>query len=394
MSRQGAGRVGRQRESLVRLRPTAAGWLVLGVAVLVGVAGAELNSPLAIFMGGAMLAAAAFSPYWAWRTLSRLRALRHLAGRAREWEPSPVRYELTNRRRWFGTLGVGLRELAVRDLNVTPVFYQHLPGKATVSAESACRASRRGRFSLRGLRLSTTFPFGLVVATRPCRQEAELVVWPARGRLKTDVFQFDLAEAETMATRPLPGGQGEILGLREYRPGDRPRQIHWRRSAGRRVPVVREMALPKPDEVWIVLDTFLPKPSKQETALLERFIRLAATLAESAPARRLRAGLALALPSGVAVIPPTGGATHLRRMLDALADAAPNKTCPLEGLLARVLRHVPRDAQLILLTPGSSPDGQPLRLPRAVGCHLTLITAKQLNEVFEDPLPKAGEARP
>ncbi|EIC20599.1 DUF58 domain-containing protein [Thiorhodovibrio frisius] len=116
---------------------------------------------------------------------------------------------------------------------------------------------RRGYLRLRGLWLTRPDPLGLV-RTRvsiPCEQS--LLVLPMRypapqlrlpGRRQYQPGGWTLASAV--------GDSQEFIGLREYRPGDSPRMIHWPSWARSGSPQVKEYQ----DEFFtrhaLVLDTF------------------------------------------------------------------------------------------------------------------------------------------
>jgi uncharacterized protein (DUF58 family) len=97
----------------------------------------------------------------------------------------------------------------------------------------------RGVHRVRAARLSSAWPLGLWAARRPIPAPAELVVYPAPLALAT--------------SRGAGGGVGELydmLGaaqgflqpsdLREYRPGDELRLVHWKASARRGSLVIKE----------------------------------------------------------------------------------------------------------------------------------------------------------
>lgn len=97
----------------------------------------------------------------------------------------------------------------------------------------------RGLYRVRAARIASTWPLGLWKARRAIAAPAEVVVYPAPLALAT--------------SRGAGGGVGELydmLGsahgflqpseLREYRPGDELRLVHWKASARRGTLVIKE----------------------------------------------------------------------------------------------------------------------------------------------------------
>jgi uncharacterized protein (DUF58 family) len=78
--------------------------------------------------------------------------------------------------------------------------------------------------------------------------------------------------ARAPALEPL----GEFLALREYEPGDDPRQVHWRSSARRGELVVRQDEAASPGRVILVLDT---RAAVHDEASFEVAIEAVASLA-------------------------------------------------------------------------------------------------------------------
>lgn len=110
------------------------------------------------------------------------------------------------------------------------------PG-AQVVAQLRRTAVERGRHAAVAFELTSTAPFGLLLARREVHVEGPFVVGPRR------VPARELAaagEGTGGSSRPVAGAGTEVLGLRPWRPGDGRRAVHARASARHGRPVVLE----------------------------------------------------------------------------------------------------------------------------------------------------------
>lgn len=118
---------------------------------------------------------------------------------------------------------------------------------------------RRGLLRLVNLKVELPDPFGLFQRLRPVANEAgEILVIPRRYKLPP----LDLSGpselkvgGETAST--VRGEGGEFMGLREYRPGDSLRKIHWKAWARTGQPIVKEFEEIRFPRYGLVLDTSL-----------------------------------------------------------------------------------------------------------------------------------------
>jgi uncharacterized protein (DUF58 family) len=137
---------------------------------------------------------------------------------------------------------------------------------------------------------------------------------------------------------------GDFFGLRDFRPGDDPRDIHWRTSARRGVPFVRENEDDEGSEASVVLDNAPgAAPEAFEAAVSE-----AASYALALLARGYRVSLVL---RGATLAADTGPAqaTRILRTLalvePAAADAALETRAP-EHATVRVRPGAPPELAL------------------------------------------------
>lgn len=128
---------------------------------------------------------------------------------------------------------------------------------------------RRGVVAAEDVRLVTGDPAGLFRRAQALPDGEVAVVFPLFSSLAESVR---VREVESVLTAPRAGQGNEIFGVREYRPGDPLRRIHWRSSARRGELVVREMEPPGLRVVGLLLDE---RPPSREAA--DQLARLAAS---------------------------------------------------------------------------------------------------------------------
>lgn len=131
---------------------------------------------------------------------------------------------------------------------------ESLPAGASASVDLAPTALRRGVFGWGEVTLATAAPFGLMRTRRSTGVSSRLIVHPSTR----DVAGFTLPEtAATTSDEALAvarAGAGEIFaGVRDYRPGDQRRWIHWRTTARTGRLAVREHEEPARSPVVLVV---------------------------------------------------------------------------------------------------------------------------------------------
>lgn len=377
----------------VHFRMTSAGWIFLGVAVLVGLAAVKTqNRPLMFILFGGMFGAVHASAFLSRGMLWAVHVIQKCPSRVWQNQTVHVGYFLRNTRKRGAALALRLSQIAPQGVDSAFGYCAHLPSGGSFRAGARFVARLRGRFEFGGLTIASSFPFGLIDARRVFRRKDALVVWPARGRLTRQLLHRGAVEVSRAAPSRDSGGQDEFFGLREYREGDNPRWIHWRRSAGRAQPVLREMARPQPDILWLLLDTRLTEMSFAEVDRRERVLRFAATLVEYAFFRGYQVGMALAYSGGPRVFRPAGGRGQRHQLLDALADVDTHTSRPLGETLAALGPRDLTEAQVVAVT-GDTQAGGGLTAVRFACRHLTVIPPGAVEQYFEDEPVEAAHGR-
>jgi len=134
------------------------------------------------------------------------------------------------------------------------------PGEtARVSVALLCK--KRGVFQLRGYRVETAFPLGLMVAQSVFSEARTLWVTPRFAPLgRMDIPRGRRYQPGGTASALRLGDSFEFIGNREYRDGDPVRAIDWRATARLNRPVVREYREEFLQRVTVILDTHAPAP--------------------------------------------------------------------------------------------------------------------------------------
>jgi uncharacterized protein (DUF58 family) len=162
---------------------------------------------------------------------------------------------LSTRRRWFWPYLLVVDQLP-RELGVSEprfVLYSLNRGSATVTYRIPL--VRRGIYHWTSLKLTTGDPFGfffhrVAVINAP----ADCVVWPATVALPSQRGSHPRWH-QGRAQRPLAHDDtAHVRGIRDYLPGDRLGQIHWKASARMAEWKVKEFEPERAPQMMVVLD--------------------------------------------------------------------------------------------------------------------------------------------
>lgn len=158
-----------------------------------------------------------------------------------------------------------------------------LPGEEVVLS-APFRPSRRGAYELTGPTVLSAFPFGLYLNSRSAKTPVRLLVTPSFVPL--DAIRIPAGMRHQPGGMELVSNVGEsmeFVGNREYRPGDRLRNIHHMAWARVGKPVVREFQQEYLTRIALAVDTFSgsKNPGAAKVRALEAAISLAASVADA-----------------------------------------------------------------------------------------------------------------
>jgi uncharacterized protein (DUF58 family) len=252
------------------------GWYYLLILILVfgGAIFKEVN--LLLILAGMMLGPVLLNWQAVSANLRGLRIERRLPRGLSAGDLLSVTLVLANTRRRLGAWAVVVEEQLERLTNDPSlrareaprrleVFFPYAAGGQSVKAEYRGQLLERGRYQFGPIRVSTRFPFGLFSRTFLREEKETLIVLPRLGRLAEG---WTARQMETVTggerRRQRPGSDGDFYGVREWRPGDGRRLVHWRSSARSGKLVVRELERPRNRDIALVMDLWQPAAATEE----------------------------------------------------------------------------------------------------------------------------------
>lgn len=219
------------------------------------------------------------------------------------------------------------------------------PGEST-QVTLRLRCERRGAYDLTRLQGATTFPTGLSKAGSYTRRSERVLVLPRFEPLQIgNLPKIGRHQPDGIAAARV-GESTEFLGTRDWRSGDRLRDIHWRSTARAGKLIVKEFQEEYCERTAIVLD--VESNNARDDRRLERAISLAA-------------GVTAGLADGEALIDlfVAGGDVHplrtgrstttLDHVLEILAAVEPGKQLDRELLATTLASEIPRLAAVIFV---------------------------------------------
>ena len=185
----------------------------------------------------------------------------------------------------------------------------------------------RGVYRLGSVAMSAGDPLGLRTVQRQFAVDGELTVYPrivpmADIPLPSRDWQGDLVVKRWIVEDPFL-----VSGVRSYRYGDPMNQIHWKATARTGKLQVYRRDFTSDHRLYLFVNVETAESMRgvvADTALIERGISFAATLASDAVGKGLTVGFghnahSLDRTEGATIVPAAGGKAHLNVLLETMA---------------------------------------------------------------------------
>lgn len=260
-----------------RTLPTKTGMLLILLAIGIGSAGFNTGHNILYLMLAVLLSTLLLSGILSWQNFRGCRWRLECGERMRAGEQNPVYLMVRNGKRWLPSYSLSFLVASERSGTLEAVT---LDGRLEGGEQTRLRwdfgPTRRGREQIKLQGLVSRYPFGFLKKTIEDSVWRDVVVWPEQ-------VEVEFSGERSGQPRPHGGrfqrGEGvELLRLREYRPGDPPRAVHWKATARLGKLQVRETAQEANRRFFLWVETRGDLWGRAED--FEQLCRAAASLAE------------------------------------------------------------------------------------------------------------------
>jgi len=221
---------------------------------------------------------------------------------------------------------------------------------------------KRGIYSVGPARLDTGDLFGIFEKNEEAGPSQYLTIFPTLLPFSNFEFPAEDPFGDRRSRRRLFEDPNRPMGVREYRPEDSFRRVHWPATA-RTGQLQVKVYQPTTGQVMMVcmnVSTFVRHWEGVYPELLEYLIKVAATLVDEGIREGYKVGLVangcLAHADQPFRIPPGRSPQQLAVLLQALAGVTSVITGNFERFLLREIPRVPYGATLIILTAVTTPE--------------------------------------
>ncbi len=322
-------------------RVNARGWVFVALAVSVAVAAGVKGSNLLFAVFSVLFGLFAVSGVLTVLVARKVEISRILPEAVYAGEMFTVGLRLRNAKRLVPAFCLRFEDRLSTDgrpapLQPTPLWLPSARPGERVRGSIFATAHQRGWAKLGPMTVVSEFTPGLFTYRAVLPAEDRLLVFPRPGVLNRRVVNPRLARidyCDAVPTATLHGDE-EFASLREYRPGDNLRRVHWKMSARLQGKLlVREFEDAQVRDAVVLLETFVPNPNDPRRRMrLERAITFAATLVEALLAENYRVRFRAFSPDPVTLrLEPRRDAAD--DLLVALALLKPTRVHPIGDLL-------------------------------------------------------------
>lgn len=237
------------------------------------------------------------------------------------------------------------------------LLLEKIKGKQEIAITYEGRCFKRGLYRIGPVTVFFSDPMGVFCKSKKYDLYSQLIVYPKIFRIHRfpSLVKGNISLIG-IGTRRASGDEFEFFGIREYKPGDPIKRIHWRSTARLRTLAVKEYEQYAAYSVTIVLDLMRSSNiGRGKETTLEYAIKIAASCAKYLIDRGVLVQL-IAHGVGPVVFPFNKGEFHLQEILKFLATAEAEGGVSLSELLTVNSDFIPIYSTVILIMNDTDSD--------------------------------------
>ena len=328
---------------------TTEGTRFLLLTLAVGVTAINTGNNLFYLLLAMMLSLIVLSGLLSEQCVRRLEFHRHLPEYLFANESATVSLWIANRKSCIPSVSLRLFDVVDGQDIDRKVRLSHLAPHSSTLVSYPLLVRRRGPYRFDGVRVVTPFPFGLFHKKAFYGSEATIVVCPEIIPLPSlQLHELQFIGQHREVTRRGPGNS--LHNLREFRPGDDARAIHWMTTARTSRLMLKETEAEDQQCVTVAISTVAPI---EEDNVFERALSIAASLVNLLLSDRYHVRLLLGDQEEMLA----NGPAQFHHLLHALALCERRTACSGESIqqpMAQALAES-REGLTILILPWIAP---------------------------------------
>ncbi len=164
-----------------------------------------------------------------------------------------------------------------RQILDAPVYVPYIPHRSGVTQHVELTFPRRGRYTQDGFRVSSKFPFGLLLKAHEVESKQEILVLP--NVQPTEEFYEMLPLIGGEIESYLKGRGHDLYAIRDYTEADSARHVDWKATAKAQQLKVREFTREDERRLVLVFDASIHSDDEQARAQFEKGVNFCACLA-------------------------------------------------------------------------------------------------------------------
>lgn len=228
----------------------------------------------------------------------------------------------------------------------------YIPPRSTAVLQYRSLCPQRGRYELGPFHIYIFDPWGLFFLKRVFLLYSELYVYPRTFNIpKFPPLTKGTAPWFGIETSRVSGDEHEFYGIREYKPGDPIKRIHWLSSARKNKLIVKQFQHQVFFRATIIFNLNKERNyGEGRETVAEYIIKIAASVAKYLIERNVSVEIIAHIGETVHM-PFNKGPEHLEDILRLLTTAQAESRVDLNELFQEFSPHIPNDSSLIAIIP-------------------------------------------